>query len=66
MTATTVPLHGLRERRLFRNISQVSMAALIDLQQSHYRRIETGEIRLDVHRALVLARSLGCSIEELM
>ena len=63
---TGAALTGLRERRTFRRITQTDMARLIDLRQSHYRRIETGEIRLDIHRALVLARALDCTIEELL
>lgn len=59
-------LDGLRERRLFRNISQSAMAALIEMQQSHYRRVETGEVRLDLHRAKILADHLGCKLEDLL
>lgn len=60
------PLDGLRERRLFRGITQVEMANAIDTTQSHYRMIETGNVRLDVYRAKILADKLDCHIEELL
>jgi transcriptional regulator with XRE-family HTH domain len=60
------PLAGLRERRLFRRLTQVELAGTIGVNQSHYRQIETGGVRLDVHRAKMLADKLGCSIEELL
>jgi transcriptional regulator with XRE-family HTH domain len=60
------PLGGLRERRLFRNFTQQEMADEIDVNQSHYRQMETGGVRLDVHRAKKLAEKLDCSIDELL
>jgi transcriptional regulator with XRE-family HTH domain len=59
-------LDGLRERRLFRNITQVECAELIGVTQSHYRQFETGNVRLDVHRAKKLADLLECRIEDLL
>jgi transcriptional regulator with XRE-family HTH domain len=60
------PLSGLRERRVFRRITQTDLAALIGVNQSHYRQIERGDVRLDVHRAKLLADRLECSIEDLL
>jgi len=60
------PLRGLKVRREFRRINQQQLADVIGVQQSHYRQFEIGNVRLDVHRALMLARVLSCSIEELL
>lgn len=60
------PLEGLKERRTFRQITQAEMGAVIDVNQPHYRQIETGGVRLDVHRALLLATHLDCTIEDLL
>lgn len=60
------PLEGLRERRLFRNLTQTELAAEIGVNQSHYRQFESGGVRLDVHRAKKLADKLDCSIDELL
>jgi transcriptional regulator with XRE-family HTH domain len=60
------PLDGLKERRLFRQFTQQDMADTIGVNQSHYRQIESGGVRLDVHRAKKLADKLECSIEGLL
>lgn len=60
------PLNGLRSRREFRRLSQSEIGQLIGVNQSHYRRLENGEVRLDVIRARQLAIFFGCSIEELL
>lgn len=60
------PLNGLREKRLFRQIIQQELADLIGVSQSHYRQIETGGVRLDIHRAAKLAKHLECHVEELL
>lgn len=62
----TPPLRGLRERRIFRGITQQEMADILEVNQSHYRQFESGGVRLDVHRALKLAQKLECTIEELL
>jgi transcriptional regulator with XRE-family HTH domain len=62
----TPPLWGLREKRIFRCLTQTEMGRLIDTTQSHYRQIEEGIIRLDVHRAKKLAEHLECTIDELL
>lgn len=64
--AKSPPLLGLRERRLFRSITQQELADEIGVNQSHYRQMETGGVRLDVHRAKKLALKLDCSIDELL
>lgn len=58
-------LRGLKERRTFRRHSQGEAGAVIGVNQSHYRRIETGQVRLDIDRAKKLADWLECSIEDL-
>lgn len=60
------PLEGLRERRIFHRLTQADMGVVIDVNQPHYRQIETGGVRLDVHRAKLLADRLGCTIEDLL
>lgn len=65
-TQRSEPLRGLREKRVFRNITQGSMGKVIGVTQSHYRQFEEGIIRLDVQRAAKLARELECSIDELL
>jgi DNA-binding XRE family transcriptional regulator len=60
------PLEGLRERRLFRRITQEEMGAVIDVNQPHYRQIESGGVRLDIQRAHLLAVHLKCTIEDLL
>lgn len=65
-TKRTAPLLGLKEKRVFRNITQADMGAIISVTQSHYRQFEEGIVRLDVQRAKKLADALECSIEELL
>lgn len=60
------PLLGLRERRVFRRISQVEMASILGCGQSHYRMFETGQVRLDLHRAKKLADRLECTLDDLL
>lgn len=60
------PLVGLRERRLFRRLTQQDMADEIGVTQSHYRQFEAGGVRLDLQRAKTLATVLECTIEDLM
>lgn len=59
-------LGGLRERRIFRGLTQQELADVIGVNQSHYRQFETGGVRLDVHRAKLLADRLECRIEGLL
>lgn len=66
MAKELTPLWGLRDRREFRHITQTEMGVVIGVNQSHYRQIEVGIVRLDVHRAKLLADRLGCSIDELL
>lgn len=69
MTVTkqrSAPLLGLKAKREFRSITQTDMAKVIEVTQSHYRQIEEGVIRCDVHRAKKLADALKCTIEELL
>lgn len=60
------PLRGLKEKRVFRNLTQKDGGDVIGVSQSHYRQLEEGIVRLDVHRAKKLADWLECPIEELL
>jgi transcriptional regulator with XRE-family HTH domain len=60
------PLTGLRERRVFRGLNQKQAGEIIGVGQSHYRQIENGDVRLDIHRAKKLADAFNCTIEELL
>jgi len=62
----SAPLKGLKERRLFRGLTQKDLGAVVGLTQSHYRQIEEGVIRLDIHRAKLFADYLECPIEGLL
>lgn len=59
-------LNGLIARREFRGLRQHQLADVIGVTQSHYNKLESGHVRLDVHRADKLARFLECTIEELL
>lgn len=59
-------LIGLEQRREFHCLTQQNMADLIGCTQSQYAKFESGKIRLDVHRAAILADRLGCHVEELL
>ena len=47
-------------------LSQVEAAGVIEKTQSHYAKIERGEIGLTADDALSLCRHFGLTIEELM
>jgi transcriptional regulator with XRE-family HTH domain len=59
-------LNGLKEKRVFRGLTQSAGAKIVGVTQSHYRKFESGEVRLDIQRAKLLADWLGCSMEELL
>lgn len=63
---TTPKLIGLAQRREFHNLTQGDLGAVIGVSQSQMNKFEKGLVRLDVHRALKLAKRLGCSIEDLL
>jgi DNA-binding XRE family transcriptional regulator len=63
---TSPPLSGLRLRRENSDFTQVDLAKAIDVTQSHYRKFETGVVRLDVYRAATLAKMFGCRIDDLL
>jgi transcriptional regulator with XRE-family HTH domain len=63
---TSPPLSGLKLRRETSDFTQVDLAAAIEVTQSHYRKFETGRVRLDVYRAKLLAGKLGCRIDDLL
>lgn len=58
-----VPLKGLRKARLAAGENQEQAGALIGVNKSHFSKIEIGQTRLDIARALVLARHYGVPIE---
>jgi transcriptional regulator with XRE-family HTH domain len=58
-----VPLHGLRAARIAAGETLEQAGALIGVNKSHMGKFETGATRLDVARALVLARHYRIPIE---
>jgi DNA-binding XRE family transcriptional regulator len=60
------PLKGLRLRRENSPFNQTDLANEIDVTQSHYNKLEAGKVRLDVYRAALLAKKLGCRIDDLL
>lgn len=60
------PLNGLRLRREQSDYVQAELAKAIGVTQSHYRKLEDGLVRLDIYRAAVLAKQLGCRIDDLL
>lgn len=62
----THPLAGLKAARLERGLSGEAMGAAIGVTKSHYGKIESGGLRLDVRRAKVLADKLGIQMESLL
>jgi transcriptional regulator with XRE-family HTH domain len=63
---TSPPLKGLELRREQSDFTQADLGEAIDVTQSHYLKLERGKVRLDVHRAAVLAKKLGCRIDDLL
>jgi DNA-binding XRE family transcriptional regulator len=63
---TSPPLNGLKMRRETSDFTQAEIAKSIDVTQSHYRKLESGAVRLDVYRAALLAKKLGCRIDDLL
>lgn len=62
----TTPLAGLKAARLERGLSGEAMGAAIGVTKSHYGKLESGAVRLDIHRAKVLADKLGVTMESLL
>lgn len=60
------PLTGLKAMRRKHGFTQAALANIIDVNQSQYLKLETGAVRLDVHRAKLLAVYLGCAIDDLL
>lgn len=57
------PLPGLRAARLAAGDTLEAMGELLGANKSHASKIELGQVRLDVERALVLARHYGLPVE---
>jgi DNA-binding XRE family transcriptional regulator len=60
------PLKGLKLRREQSDFTQSDLGKAIEATQSQYHKFETGAVRLDVYRAAVLAKKLGCRIDDLL
>lgn len=58
-----IALNGLRKARIAAGENQEQAGALIGVNKSHFSKMEIGQTRLDVARALVLARHYGIPIE---
>lgn len=63
---TSPQLKGLKLRREQSDFTQTDLADAIEVTQSHYRKLEAGQVRLDIYRGSVLAKMLGCSIDDLL
>ena len=63
---THTPLKGLKLRREQSDYAQHELGAAIGVTQSQYHKFEAGIVRLDVHRAAMLAKMLGCHVEDLL
>jgi transcriptional regulator with XRE-family HTH domain len=61
---THKPLKGLKALR--GDTPQREIGALIGVTQSQLNKFETGAVRLDLHRAAVLAKHFGVSIDMLL
>jgi transcriptional regulator with XRE-family HTH domain len=59
-------LKGMRRLRRERELSGEVMGAAIGVNKSHYGKLESGKVRLDIHRAKILADKLGVQIEALL
>jgi transcriptional regulator with XRE-family HTH domain len=59
------PLVGLRKRREAAGLTQEEAGKRLSVNKSQYGKFEMGVTRLDIHRAAILAKLLGCAIEEL-
>ncbi len=57
-------LQLLKELRLAKNLTQVQVAARLDVPQSHVSKYEMGERRLDFVETVLVCRALGIGIEE--
>jgi len=60
-----VPMPGLIRLRKAKGLTLMQLGSKSELDVSHLRKIELGEIRLDVVRARMIARVLDCAIEDL-
>lgn len=57
------PLPGLRAARLRAGESLAQLGRVLGVNKSHASKIELGQVRLDVERALKLARHYGIPVE---
>ena len=66
MTSTyTHLLQGVQTRRQMLKISAVDAAKALGMERASYYRLERGERRVYLDKALTLARLLGCTVYEL-
>lgn len=63
--AQSTPLPGLRQARERAGESQAQAGAVVGVNKSHMGKIEQGQVRLDVGRALALARHYGITVEQM-
>ncbi|WP_243455983.1 helix-turn-helix transcriptional regulator [Sphingosinicella sp. BN140058] len=61
-----IPLRGLRALRIEASLTLENVGALLDVNRAHYRKFETGAVRLDINRAKILADYFGVPIEGLL
>lgn len=63
---TNPPLKGLQHMREHKQLTQAKLAKAIGMSQSQFNKFENGLVRLDIYRAAILAKHLGCSIDNLL
>lgn len=64
--AEMTPLPGLRLAREAAGETLDDMGALLGVNRSHASKIELGQVRLDVGRAVRLARHYGVAVESFL
>lgn len=65
MTLRDHPLAGVRTRRTLKGISAPTIAQRIGITTDYYYKYERGERRIYLDKALAIARTLECSVEDL-
>jgi transcriptional regulator with XRE-family HTH domain len=65
MTLPAHPLHGLRLRREMRGLKASQLAQRTGVDTASYYRFERGERRIYLDKALTLAHTLQCTVEQL-
>lgn len=60
------PLHNLQQARRRAGMTQAAAGQLIGVTQSHYSKIERGDVELSARDALTLCQAFGLSLSQLL